>query len=87
LVAKEGPIVNERDGVLVLSHQAGAWAEMGPHSLGVNPFDVTATAAALEQALEMEPEERAERARGLREAATARTPLDWFDELTAQAAS
>ncbi|MGH9297589.1 MAG: alpha,alpha-trehalose-phosphate synthase (UDP-forming), partial [Acidimicrobiales bacterium] len=29
LVAKEGPALNERDGVLVLSEQAGAYAEMG----------------------------------------------------------
>ena len=47
LVAKEGPLVNERDGVLVLSHQAGAWDELGGHAIGVNPFDVTGTARAL----------------------------------------
>ena len=29
LVAKEGPLVNTVDGVLVLSRQAGAWAELG----------------------------------------------------------
>ena len=29
LVAKEGPMVNERDGQLVLSIEAGAWAELG----------------------------------------------------------
>ena len=40
LVAKEGPLVNERDGVLVLSHQAGAWDELRGHAVGVNPFDV-----------------------------------------------
>src|SRR4026207_2460200 len=30
LVAKEAPLVNERDGVLILSENAGAHAELGP---------------------------------------------------------
>ena len=34
MVAKEGPLVNQRDGVLVLSRQAGAWDEL---SEGVRP--------------------------------------------------
>ena len=29
LVAKEAPLVNERDGVLILSENAGAHAELG----------------------------------------------------------
>ena len=33
--------------MLVLSRQAGAWDELGEHALGVNPFDVEATAEAL----------------------------------------
>src|SRR5205807_1302949 len=32
LVAKEGPLVNERDGVLVLSREAGAWDALGDHA-------------------------------------------------------
>ncbi len=66
LVAKEGPLVNERDGVLVLSHQAGAWDELGEHAIGVNPFDVAGTAAALAAALDLPAAERAARARSLR---------------------
>jgi trehalose 6-phosphate synthase len=77
LVAKEGPSVNERDGVLVLSRNAGAFAELGRHALGVNPFDVQATAEALDRALSMPPAERRRRARGLRRAIEARTPADW----------
>jgi trehalose 6-phosphate synthase len=80
LVAKEGPLVNERDGVLVLSHQAGAWDELGEHAVGVNPFDVTGTAAALGAALDLPAEEKAWRARRLRKVAGARSPLDWFDD-------
>jgi trehalose 6-phosphate synthase len=81
LVAKEGPFINERDGVLVLSHQAGAWDELGPHAIGVNPFDVASTAAALGTALDLPPAERAARARALRKVVNARSPLDWFDDL------
>ena len=85
LVAKEGPLVNERDGVVVLSRNAGAWDEMGEHSLGVNPFDVAGTAETLARAIDMDATERAERAKGLLAAAEARTPLDWFEDLVAAA--
>jgi trehalose 6-phosphate synthase len=75
LVAKEGPALNERNGVLVLSENAGAFAELGRHVLGVNPFDITETAHALATGLEMDESERAGRARGLR-AAIGRNRLD-----------
>jgi trehalose 6-phosphate synthase len=86
LVAKEGPLVNERDGVLVLSRNAGAWDELGGHAIGVNPFDVSGTAGALDGALRMPIEERAERSAGLRSAASAVSPLDWFDSQLSRAA-
>ena len=38
LVAKEGPILNRHDGVLVLSEYAGAYEELGAFALGVNPL-------------------------------------------------
>jgi trehalose 6-phosphate synthase len=80
LVAKEGPLVNQRDGIVVLSHQAGAWDELGEHALGVNPFDVSATAAALGAALDMSEAERAVRAASMRKVIEGRTPFDWFDD-------
>lgn len=85
LVAFEGPAVNDRDGVLVLSRQAGAWDLLAGDALGVNPFDVSGTAAALHQALTMAPAERATRAAGLRDASRARTPEDWLGTLLSQA--
>ena len=51
LVAKEAPLVNRRDGVLVLSENAGAHEELGEWALTVNPFDVEGQAAALYEAL------------------------------------
>jgi trehalose 6-phosphate synthase len=85
LVAKEGPLVNERDGVLVLSHQAGSWDELGEHAIGVNPFDVTGTARALATALDLTASERSARASSLRKVAGARSPLEWFDDQRAEA--
>ena len=61
LVAKEGPVVNQRSGVLILSESAGAHEELGTHALSINPFDVDITARAIHRALQMAPLERAER--------------------------
>jgi len=66
LVAKEGPLVNERDGVLVLSENAGAHEELAEWAISVNPFDVWGQAQALHEALSLEPEERRRRAVALR---------------------
>jgi trehalose 6-phosphate synthase len=85
LVAKEGPLVNRRHGVLVLSKEAGAMAELAADALGVNPFDVSATAAALDRALGLEPEERARRAEGLRQQVAGRTASDWLADQVAAA--
>jgi trehalose 6-phosphate synthase len=66
LVAKEGPIVNQRDGVLILSERAGARQQLEPGALVISPTDVYATAEAMHQALGMSPKERAERSERLR---------------------
>lgn len=65
LVAKEGPTVNERHGVLVLSERTGARQQLEPGATVVSPCDVYATAEALHQGLTMSPEERQERAERL----------------------
>jgi trehalose 6-phosphate synthase len=66
LVAKEGPLVNERDGVLVLSENTGAHAELGPWALTVNPFDLAGQAEAIHLGLEMPAEERSARIEAMR---------------------
>jgi trehalose 6-phosphate synthase len=80
LVAKEGPLVNERDGVSILSENTGAHEELGEFALSVNPFDVQELADAIFAALTMSPEGRARRAAGLKEIVTSRDPGDWIDE-------
>ncbi len=84
LVAKEGPLVNTRNGVLALSREAGAFDELGAGALEVNPFDVSGTAAVLAQALDMATDERSSRADALRRLILARQPSDWLaDQLAA----
>lgn len=85
LVAKEGAVLNEVDGVLVVSREAGAWDELAGAAVGVNPFDLTDTADALERALTMDPADRAHRARRLRELVLGRTAADWLDDQLATA--
>ena len=67
LVAKEAFLVNERDGALVLSENAGAHEELGEWAITVNPFDVSGQADALYEALTLEPAERRRRAEAIRE--------------------
>jgi trehalose 6-phosphate synthase len=85
LVAKEGALLSEKASALVLSTEAGVWEELGDAgAIGVNPFDVSATADAIDTALRMDPAERAERHARLRAVAAARTPRHWLaDQLAA----
>lgn len=67
LVAKEGPTINQKNGVVVLSERAGAHQQLGEHALVIAPVDVSATAEALHRALLMPAEERRQRAKALGE--------------------
>ena len=79
LVAKEAAVVNERDGVLVLSEYAGAHEELGEHALTVNPYDLDEQADAIYEALTMPEDARKERADALREAVMANTIEEWVE--------
>jgi trehalose 6-phosphate synthase len=61
LVAKEAPLINEREGVLILSENTGAHEELGEWALTVNPFDVAGQARAIYDALVMPEGERRRR--------------------------
>jgi trehalose 6-phosphate synthase len=80
LIAKEGPLVNERNGVSLLSENTGAHEELAEFALSVNPFDVQEQADAIHRALTMSAEERSWRAQGLKRIVTARDPGDWVDD-------
>ena len=66
LVSKEAPLLNARDGVLILSENAGSHEELGEWALTVNPFDVYGQAQAIGEALEMDVGERRRRLDALR---------------------
>ncbi len=80
LVAKEGALLNERGGVLILSETAGAHAQLGPHALTITPCDIASTADALHFALTMPTEERFRRAAALRESVEQSDIVRWITD-------
>ncbi|MGH2710562.1 MAG: alpha,alpha-trehalose-phosphate synthase (UDP-forming) [Actinomycetota bacterium] len=77
LVAKEGPLLNRKQGALILSRTAGAYAELGRAAIGVDPVDLAGMAEAIHEALTMPQELKAQRATALRRASSSRTPAQW----------
>lgn len=80
LVAKEGSLLNERNGVLILSEGAGAAIQLGEDALMISPADVEGTADAIYQALTMPQAERRRRAENLRRAVEGDDVAKWFRE-------
>jgi trehalose 6-phosphate synthase len=79
LVAKEGPALNQKAGVLVLSRGAGSFDELGDAAVTLDdPTDVRATADALHAAFTMDPERRQTLARRLKKKATDHAPEAWI---------
>jgi trehalose 6-phosphate synthase len=79
LVAKEGALVNERDGVLVLSENAGSHEELGAWAVTVSPFGLSGQADALHEALVMPAAERARRADAMRAQVRANGLAEWTE--------
>lgn len=78
LVAKEGPVVNRLNGVLILSERTGAYQQLEPGALTISPLDVYATAEALHQALVMPMVERQEKSDRLRRLIEDEDIVDWL---------
>lgn len=66
LVAKEGALLNERNGVIILSEGAGAASQLQGEVLMVAPADVEGTAQAIFDAITMPISERRHRSERLR---------------------
>ncbi len=80
LVSKEGPAVNENSGALILTTCTGSHEELGEFAIDIDdPFNVDATANAIERALDLAPDDRRRRARSLRELVESRLPDDWIE--------
>lgn len=80
LVAKEGVLLNDRSGVLILSEGAGAIQQLGEDSLVISPADIEGTADAIYTALTMSPTERRRRADNLRRTVEGDDVAKWFRE-------
>ena len=79
LVAKEAPLVNQRDGVVVLSRNAGAYEELEPWVVAVDPFDIAGQAEALHEALSLPDGERHWRAESIRSHVREHDLTEWLD--------
>ena len=65
LVAKEGPIVNTCEGVVILSESVGAYDQLRKGVLAVSQTDIEGTMQAMYRALTMSKEERETRSETL----------------------
>src|SRR5262249_54837642 len=79
LVSYEAPFVNRREGVLVLSENAGSHEQLGEWAVTVNPLDLVGQADAMYEALTMASEERRRRADAIREHVRSHGVREWIE--------
>ncbi len=79
LVAKEAPLVNTRDGAVVLSANTGAHEELAAWTFSVDPFDVEGQAEALFAALTQPEDERRANLEAIREHVRRHDVNEWLD--------
>jgi trehalose 6-phosphate synthase len=60
IVAKEGSVLNENNGVLVLSTGAGCYEELKDGAICINPYDLRQTAESIDTALLMDEKSKSE---------------------------
>jgi len=87
LVAKEGPTVNNRDGVLILSETVGAHEQLGKNALTVSPADLEGTTQALYMALTMPADEKKRRITALKKSIEEEDVTNWLLHLLEDAAN
>jgi trehalose 6-phosphate synthase len=87
LVAKEGAIANEHDGVIILSRTAGAYQQLAEAVLPVTCTDVEETAEQLYEALAMPARERQQRAEKARAIVNDSSLTQWILDQLCDAAS
>ncbi len=81
LGAKEGAVVNQRDGVLVISRNAGVYQELSDGAcLGISPTDLNETVQRLRDALDMPRAQRQSISAAARRRVESRTVMDWITD-------
>lgn len=78
LVAKEGPTVNNNNGVLILSETVGACEQLSENALTVASTDLEGTIQALYNALTMPVAERSRRAAALKQSIEKEDVTNWL---------
>ena len=77
-MAKEGSYLNRKNGVLVLSKNAGAYEQLKDGVIPVSPNDIEDTANGLYRALTMPADERMMRSTFLRNAVAGQDAASWL---------
>ncbi|MGB9937449.1 MAG: alpha,alpha-trehalose-phosphate synthase (UDP-forming) [Methanobacterium sp.] len=80
IVAKEGPVVNENKGVLIMSNGAGSYEELKEYSIIVNAYDISQTADAIYRVIMMSQEERKRLIEGLKATVSERNVYIWMQD-------
>lgn len=78
LVAKEGPIVNTKNGSIILSESVGAHDQLKRAALSVSPTDIEGTAQAMYKGITMSDEEREQRTEILSNIIETQDVTDWM---------
>lgn len=78
LVAKEGPLVNTKNGVLILSDTTGSHHELKEGALSVSPADIEGTMYAMYKALTMKDDERLRRSEQLTNKIRKKDIVNWL---------
>ncbi|MBO55401.1 MAG: trehalose-6-phosphate synthase [Dehalococcoidia bacterium] len=80
LIALEGPIVNQRDGVTVLSTTSGVYPRLKEGVISVSPTDLQGTSEAIAQAIALSPPQKEAKQRLLRDVIERTSLANWLSD-------
>lgn len=80
IVPKEASVVNNENGVLILSETAGCFDEIKDETIPVNPYDISEQAEAYYKAITMKEDKKAEKLENLRQIVANRNIYDWISD-------
>ena len=80
IVPKEGSVVNENNGILIISETTGAYDELKEHAIDINALDISETADAIYKAVTMKHEERKKCLDGLKKTICGYDVYNWMGE-------
>ena len=78
MIAQEGPLINSRNGVVVLSNTSGVYPSLKQGVISVSPADLEGTSDALARAISLTPEDRESKQILLRNSIQAMSLSNWL---------